>query len=173
MTSQSVQVRSGVTTPVPGFLVKFNEVEMKPNNHLPLLVIPKGKEYLLEARNFLLSGPAKTALTINTPAVKELFFNLWATTLVITGETKKGTKEEYVSGFVPTKVDPTKLEEFSFTLRDFRDVLLFPAKPTDTKAFETLPSDDQLIEFLDEINYDWEAKIGKKLSSVKRGRITS
>ena len=104
--------RSGVTTPVPRFLVELNKVKMKPNNHLPL-----------EARNFLLSGPTKTALTLNILAVQSLLFNLWATALVVTGETPKGVKYEYVSAFLPSKTDDTKLEEFSFTLRDFRDVL--------------------------------------------------
>ena len=123
MASSSSQQRSGVTTPVPRFLVNYDEVEMKPNNHLPLLNIPKDKAYFMEAKNFLLSSPAKTALTLNIPAIQTLLFNLWATPLVVTCETAKGTKYEYVSGFLPCKTDHTKLEEFSFTLRDFRDVL--------------------------------------------------
>ena len=123
----------------------LNKVEMKPNNHLPLLTIPNGKEYFMEARNFLLSGPAKTALTLNIPAVQSLLFNLWATTLVVTSETPKGVKYEYVSAFLPYKTDDIKLEEFSFTLKDFRDVLQFPAKPADTKVYESLPTETQLI----------------------------
>ena len=67
MASSSAE-RSAVTTPVPRFLVELNKVYMKPNNHLPL-TIPNGKEYYMEARNFLLSGPAKTALTLNIPGV--------------------------------------------------------------------------------------------------------
>ena len=89
MASSSAQERSGVTTPVPRFLVEFDKVEMKPNNHLPLLTIPKGKEYFMEARNFLLSSPAKKALMLNIPAVKTLLLNLWVTALVVTGETAK------------------------------------------------------------------------------------
>ena len=58
MASSSVQERSGLVTPVPRFLVEVDKVEIKPNNFLPLLNIPKGKEYYLEARNFLISGPA-------------------------------------------------------------------------------------------------------------------
>ena len=134
MASSSVQERSGVITPVPHFLVDVNKMEIKPNNFLPLLNIPKGKEYYLEARNFLISGPARTALMLSVPAVKSLLFNLWATALVVAGETPKGVKYEYVIGFLPSKTDDTKLEEFSLTLRDFRDVLRFPAKPADTKA---------------------------------------
>jgi len=65
-----------------------------------------------------------------------------------------GTKYEYVSVFLPSKSDHTRLEEFSFTLRDFRDVLKFPAKPADTKAYESLPSEAQLIDFLDEMDYE-------------------
>ena len=94
MASSSAQERSGVTTPVPRFLVEFDKVEMKPNNHLPLLNIPKGKEYYLEARNLLVSGPAKIALMMNVPIVKSLLFNLWATALVVVGETPKGAKYE-------------------------------------------------------------------------------
>ena len=144
MASSSVQERSGVITPVPqNFVVEVDKIEMKPNNFLPLLNIPKGKEYYLEA-NFLISGPAKTALMLSVPAVKSLFFNLWATALVVAGETQKGIKYEYfssikyeyVSGFLPSKTNDTKLEEFSFTLRDFRDVLRFPAKPADTSVAE-------------------------------------
>ena len=56
--------------------MEFDELEMKPNNHLPLLNIPKDKAYFMEARNFLLSGPARTALTLNIPVVQELLFNL-------------------------------------------------------------------------------------------------
>ena len=153
MASSSAQERSGVTTPVPRFLVEFDKVEMKPNNHLPLLNIPKGKEYFLEARNFLVLGPGKTALTLNIPAVQKLLFNLWATALVVAGETPKGTKYKYISGFLPSKSDETKLEEFSFTLRDFKDVLRFPAKPADTNAYESLPTKAQLVDFLDEIVY--------------------
>ena len=89
MASSSAQLRSGVTTLVARFLVEFDEVEMKPNNHLPLLNIPKDKAYLMEGRNFLLSGPAKTAPTLKIPVVKTLLFNLWATALVVTGETAK------------------------------------------------------------------------------------
>ena len=114
--------------------MEITKVEMKPNNHLPLLTIPNGKEYYMEARKFLLSGPAKTALTLNIPAVQSLFFNIWATALMVTCETPKGVKYEYVSAFLPSKTVDTKLEEFSFTLRDFRDVLQFPAKPSHTKV---------------------------------------
>ena len=159
--------------PVPRLGVDFDEVEMKPNNHLPLLTILKGKEYFMEARNFLLSGPAKTALTLNIPAIQALLFNLWATALVVNGKTTKGMKYEYVSGFLPSKSNHTKREEFSFTLRYLRDVLKFPAKPADTKVYETLPSKAQLIEFLDEIDYEWNEKIGKKSHTIKRGRMTS
>ena len=72
MASSSSQQRSGVNTPVPIFLVEFKEVEMKSNNHLPLLTLPNNKSYFMEARNFVLSGPAKTALTLNIPSVQSL-----------------------------------------------------------------------------------------------------
>ena len=77
---------------------------------------------------------------MNVPSVKSLLFNLWATVLVVAGESPKGVKYECVTSFLPSKTDHTKLEEFSFTLRDFRDVLRFPAKPADTKAYKPLPS---------------------------------
>ena len=173
MASSSSQQRSGVTTSVPKFLVDYNEVEMKPHNHLPLLNIPNDRSYFMEARNFLLSGPAKTVLTLNILAVQTLLYNLWTNALVVTGETVKGTKYEYVSGFLPSKTDHTKLEEFSFTLRDFKDVLQSPAKPADTKAYESLPTEAQLIEFLEEIDYEWDKKIGKKSHTVKRSRMTA
>ena len=101
------------------------------------------------------------ALTLNIPAVQALLFNLWATALVVTGETAKRRKYEYVSGFIPSKSDHTKLEEFSFMLGDFRDVLKFPVKPADTKVYENLPSEAQLIKFLDEINYNGMKRLGK------------
>ena len=91
---------------------------------------------------------------LNVPAVKSLVFNLWATALVVTGETPKGVKYEYVTGILPSKTDATKLEEFSIMLRDFRDVFRFPAKPADTKAYEPLPTETQLLEFLEEIGYE-------------------
>ena len=78
---------------------------------------------------------------------------------------------QYVTGFIPSKENPAQLEDFSFTLKDFRKVLKFPTKPTDTNAYEALPYEDQLIKFLDEINYKWEDT--KSVSSVKRGRMSS
>ena len=158
MASSSVQERSTVITPVP---------------HLTLLNISKGKEYYLEARNFLVSGPAKTTLMMNVPAVKSLLFNLWATILMVAGEAPKGAKYEYVTGFLHSKTDDNKLEEFSLTLRDFRDVLRFPAKPADTKAYESLPFDAQLVDFLDEIGYEWDDKLGKVTHTIKRSRMTA
>ena len=85
---------------------------------------------------------------------------------MVTGETAKGTKYEYVSGFLPSKTDNTKL-------RDFRDVLKFPAKAADTKVYESLPTEAQLIELLEEIDYEWDEKIGKKSHTVKRSRMTT
>ena len=92
---------------------------------------------------------------------------------MVAGETPKGVKYEYVTGFLPSKTDDTKLEEFSFTLRDFRDVLRFPAKPADTKAYESLPSDAQLVDFLKEIGYEWDDKLGKVTHTIKRSRMTA
>ena len=43
---------------------------------------------------------------------------------------------------------------------------MFSAKPADPKAYEKLPSEDQLINLLDKVNDEWDAKIGKKLLSV-------
>ena len=166
MASSSAQERSGVITPVPHFIVDFEKVEMKPKNFL------KGKEYYLEARNFFVSGLAKTAQMMNVPAVKSLLFNLWATALLVAGENPKGAKYEYVTGFLPSETDESQLEEFSFRLRDFRDVLHFPAKPADTKTYESLPSDAQLVDFLDEIGYEWDDKLGKVTHTIKRFRMT-
>ena len=47
---------------------------------------------------------------MNVPAVKSLLFNLWATALVVAGETPKGAKYEYVTGFLPSRSNYTKLE---------------------------------------------------------------
>ena len=110
---------------------------------------------------------------LNVPAVKSLLFNLWATALVVAGETPKGVKYEYVTRFLPSKTDATKLEEFSFTLRDFRDVLRFPAKPADTKAYKPLPTETQLLVFLEEIGYEWDNKTGKVTHTIKRSRMTA
>ena len=99
----------------------------------------------------------KKALTISFPPIKELLFNFWATALVVPATSANDTKYEYVSGFLPSKSDPSKsdpskLELFNFTIREFKDVLKFPSRPADTKVYEDLPSDEELISFLDEIN---------------------
>ena len=73
MASSSAQERSGVITPVPHFIVDFEKVEMKPNNFLPLLNIPMGKEYYLEARNFLVSGcPGDERTSCQIPTIQPL-----------------------------------------------------------------------------------------------------
>ena len=47
----------------------------------------------------------------------------------------------------------------------------FPFKPADTKAYNPLPTEDEMIQFLDEINYSWEKT--KIVSVVKHGRMCS
>ena len=74
MTSQISTKKSGVNYPVPRYIIPFKKVKWKLNNYLPLLNIPKGKEYFEEARQFLLLGLAKKALILNIPPNKKLIF---------------------------------------------------------------------------------------------------
>ena len=69
----------------------MESVVMRTTNFLPLLSIPKCKEYFLESRNFLLAGPLKKVMTLSIPARKELLFTFWATAMVSTGEASKGS----------------------------------------------------------------------------------
>ena len=90
---------------VPEYVLLYNEVTWKPTNHLPLLTLPEGKTYFQDARNLLINGPYKKALTLNIPANKELLFTFWATAHVLTGRTEHGTEYEYILGYIPSKDD--------------------------------------------------------------------
>ena len=149
---------------VPEYVIHFKEVASKPTNHLPLLPIPEGKSYFQDARNLLINGLCKTSLTLNIPANKELLFTFWATSHVLTGYTDKGTAYEYIQGFIPSKDAVVKLVNFDITLPGFRQLMGFPRKPANATSYESLPTEDEMIEFLDSINYQREED---KYRSVK------
>ncbi|KAJ9552694.1 hypothetical protein OSB04_016739 [Centaurea solstitialis] len=60
---------------------------------------------------------------------------------------------DYIHGFIPSPENPKVLTSFTFNLSNFKAVLKFPGYPTGATAYEPMPSNDVLIEFLDEIHY--------------------
>ena len=120
---------------VPEYVLQYDEVAWKPINHLPILTLPEGKTYFQDARNLLINGPCKKALTLNIPANKQLLFTFWAIAHVLTGRTECGTEYEYIQGYIPSKDDAAKLVSFDITLPGFRKLMEFPPKPAGAASY--------------------------------------
>ncbi|KAJ9544936.1 hypothetical protein OSB04_024643 [Centaurea solstitialis] len=132
---------------IPQHIVPF-----KQNNVVGLFDIPEGKEYLLPAKNFLLSSPLKTAFTIDPKPNKPMLQQLWSTATVAKERNSKGVLREVIKFQIKENI-------ISFGFGTLRNVLNFPKK----KRFPPAPTSDEIIEFLDAIGYRWPVKDGVML----------
>ncbi|KAJ9547266.1 hypothetical protein OSB04_019809 [Centaurea solstitialis] len=96
------------------------------NNHLPLIDLPKEREYLTEGRNCLLSCPLKTTFTINHPPCHKLLSALWQTTEVVPMKNREG--------------------------KTLREVLGLPILPAYCKE----PSKQLITDWLETLGIEWE-----------------
>ncbi|KAJ9568524.1 hypothetical protein OSB04_004490 [Centaurea solstitialis] len=129
------------------------------------------------ARNLLRVGPASHALQVIIPPVRRLLFNFWATTEVRTGTRKNGKEYTFVHGFIHSLIDQS-LEAFSFTLTDLRTILKFPGKPAGAQNFEPVPSNAELITFMNSFHYNWRINgkdqlPDKCVNEISRSRMSA
>ncbi|KAJ9566852.1 hypothetical protein OSB04_002818 [Centaurea solstitialis] len=133
-------------------VIPQHDVQFKQNNVVGLFDIPEGKEYLLPAKNFLLSSPLKTAFTIDPKPNKPMLQQLWSTVTVAKERNAKGVLREVIKFQIKENI-------ISFGFGTLRNVLNFPKK----KRFPPAPTSDEIIEFLDAIGYRWPVKDGVML----------
>ncbi|KAJ9542546.1 hypothetical protein OSB04_029052 [Centaurea solstitialis] len=133
-------------------IIPQHDVQFKQNNVIGLFDIPDSKDYLLPAKNFLLSSPLKTAFTIDPKPNKPMLQQLWSTATVAKERNAKGVLREVIKFQIKENI-------ISFGFRTLRNVLNFPKK----KRFPPAPTSDEIIEFLDAIGYRWPVKDGVML----------
>ncbi|KAJ9538437.1 LOW QUALITY PROTEIN: hypothetical protein OSB04_031170 [Centaurea solstitialis] len=136
------------------------KIQWNPNNHLGLFDLPKGKEYLQPAKDFLLSCPLKTAFTINPKPSKRLLLQLWSTAMIAQETNSKGELQDVIKFQLDDEI-------VTFGIGTLRKVLDIKAKV----KYHALPSKNKLIEFMDSIGFRWPDKEGvitKNPSTVKK-----
>ena len=82
---------SAMTVVVPEVDLVF-----KPNNLLGFFDLPKGKEHLIPARDFMLSCPLKKAFTIKPKPDKKLLLQLWSTATVVREQNAAGKWQDMI-----------------------------------------------------------------------------
>ncbi|KAI3701896.1 hypothetical protein L6452_27350 [Arctium lappa] len=152
--------------------VKFaiTESELPKNNHIARLDFD-GVKYpnLVEAAKFLKQSCIAYAITVDPTPSKALLQQFWFTAEETSITKKKGE-------LVPAISFSTELGPGMVTALGLRKALRFPDKPRN--GFDALPTDAELIQFLDAMEYSWEPKPrttipNKKLTLVKKALIPS
>ncbi|KAJ9565966.1 hypothetical protein OSB04_001932 [Centaurea solstitialis] len=130
-------------------VIPQHDVQFKANNLVGLFDLPKGKEYLQPAKDFLLSSPLKTGFTINPKLDKPMLIQLWSTAMVAQEKNSKGKLHEVIKFQI-------KEDIISFGIGTLRNVLQIPGK----KRYPPPPSSEEIIALLDDIGYKWPEKEG-------------
>ncbi|KAI3735904.1 hypothetical protein L6452_15428 [Arctium lappa] len=152
--------------------VKFaiSDSELPKNNHLARLDFDGVKyPHLKEAEMFLKQSCIAYAITVDPTPSKALLQQFWFTADETSITNKKGEQ-------VPAISFSTQLGSGMMTALGLRKALRFPDKPRN--GFDALPTDAELIQFLDAMEYAWEHKPrttipNKKLTLVKKALMPS
>ncbi|KAI3746277.1 hypothetical protein L6452_08703 [Arctium lappa] len=152
--------------------VKFaiTESEVPKNNHLGRLDFDGIKyPHLVEVAKFLKQSCIAYALTVDPKPSKTLLQLFWFTAEETTITNKKGHQ-------VPAISFCTDLGKGMITAFSLRKALRFPDKPK--SGFEALPTDAELIRFLDDMESCWDNKPrstipNKKLTLIKKANMPS
>lgn len=160
MESQAV-----VMTPAPSMKFPLEQIDFKSNNHLALLNFPKHKPvaHLLDAAKFLSYSPINYALQVYPPECKSLLHQFWFTAQV-TEKMNKAGKMLTVISFA------NEMAHGGLGLATLRSTLNLPKATT----YDALPTDVEIISFLDKMKYDWDIVKGvqkKSLSKVERSKM--
>ncbi|KAI3748888.1 hypothetical protein L6452_12301 [Arctium lappa] len=152
--------------------VKFaiSDSELPKNNHLARLEFDGIKyPHLVEAAQFLRQSCIAYAITVDPTPSKALLQQFWFTADETSLTNKKGEQ-------VPAISFSTQLGSGMMTALGLRKALRFPDKSRN--GFDALPTDAELIQFLDAMEYAWEPKPrstipNKKLTLVKKALMPS
>ncbi|KAI3748061.1 hypothetical protein L6452_10894 [Arctium lappa] len=152
--------------------VKFaiTDSELPKNNHLARLEFDGVKyPHLVEAATFLRQSCIAYAITVDPAPSKALLQQFWFTAEETSLTNKKGEQ-------VPAISFSTQLGSGMMTALGLRKALRFPDKSRN--GFDALPTDAELIQFLDAMEYAWEPKPrttipNKKLTLVKKALMPS
>ncbi|KAI3729780.1 hypothetical protein L6452_18448 [Arctium lappa] len=148
----------------------ITEVEITKCNHLGRLDFKADKyPHLVEAAEFLKQSCIAYAITVDPKPSKTLLQQFWFTTDATELTNKKGER-------VPAISFSTDLGPGSITALSLRKSLRFPDKPK--SGFDALPTDAELISFLDAMGYCWENKPrssipNKKLTKILKAQMPS
>ncbi|KAI3758598.1 hypothetical protein L6452_06165 [Arctium lappa] len=152
--------------------VKFaiTDSKLPKNNHLARLDFDGVKyPHLVEAAQFLRQSYIAYAITVDPTPSKALLQQFWFTAEETSLTNKKGEQ-------VPAISFSTQLGSGMMTALGLRKALRFPDKPRN--GYDSLPTDTELIQFLDAMEYAWEPKSrttipNKKLTLVKKALMPS
>ncbi|KAI3678440.1 hypothetical protein L6452_37733 [Arctium lappa] len=152
--------------------VKFaiSDSELPKNNHLARLEFDGIKyPHLVEVAQFLRQSCIAYAITVDPTPSKALLQQFWFTAEETSLTNKKGEQ-------VPAISFSTQLGSGMMTALGLRKALRFPDKSRN--GFDALPTDAELIQFLDAMEYAWEPKPrstipNKKLTLVKKALMPS
>ncbi|KAI3707685.1 hypothetical protein L6452_26314 [Arctium lappa] len=148
----------------------ITEVEITKCNHLGRLDFKADKyPHLVEAAEFLKQSCIAYAITVDPKPSKTLLQQFWFTADATELTNKKGER-------VPAISFSTDLGPGSMTALSLRKSLRFPDKPK--SGFDALPTDAELISFLDAMGYCWENKPrssipNKKLTKILKAQMPS
>ncbi|KAI3707389.1 hypothetical protein L6452_25855 [Arctium lappa] len=148
----------------------ITEVEITKCNHLGRLDFKAEKyPHLVEAAEFLKQSCIAYAITVDPKPSNTLLQQFWFTADATELTNKKGER-------VPAISFSTDLGPGSMTALSLRKSLRFPDKPK--SGFDALPTDAELISFLDAMGYCWENKPrssipNKKLTKILKAQMPS
>ncbi|KAI3718552.1 hypothetical protein L6452_19429 [Arctium lappa] len=152
--------------------VKFaiSDSELPKNNHLARLEFDGVKyPHLKEAAMFLKQSCIAYAITVDPTPSKALLQQFWFTADETSITNKNGEQ-------VPAISFSTQLGSGMMIALGLSKALRFPDKPKN--GFDALPTEAELIQFLDAMEYAWESKPrttipNKKLTIVKKALMPS
>ncbi|KAI3769891.1 hypothetical protein L6452_01005 [Arctium lappa] len=148
----------------------ITEVEITKCNHLGRLDFKADKyPHLVEAAEFLKQSCIAYAITVDPKPSKTLLQQFWFSADATELTNKKGER-------VPAISFSTDLGPGSMTALSLRKSLRFPDKPK--SGFDALPTDAELISFLDAMGYCWKNKPrssipNKKLTKILKAQMPS
>ncbi|KAJ9566501.1 hypothetical protein OSB04_002467 [Centaurea solstitialis] len=118
-------------------IMQQHDMQFKANNLVGLFELPKGKEYLQPARDFMLSCPLKTAFTIDPKPNKKLLLQLWSTATVAQERSPKGIMQEVIKFQIHDEIITFGIGTLRNVLRTRvkSSTLLFPPRKNSTTSW--------------------------------------
>ena len=164
-------------TEAPNVAIDVERIEFKSNNYLGTFQLPADREYLTEAKEWLLNCPLSHAFQINPlPYNKELLASVWSTAEVIGVRNSKGQLVQKIRLTYTTKNEQGDeiYESIDFNAGSLRNTLQIPVY----KPYTPEVTKEEIIQFLDEIHIKWDKKKksdepNKSLTTIKRHQLNT